>query len=271
MVEHTSPESEDGSPGALGSTGSTGPSGLFVVEELARRTGVSVRSLRSYQSRKLLPPPELHGRTGYYGAEHVERVRLVQQLRAAGLKLDGIARMLDTDTTADGQLLAFTEQARGIFPPPEVELTTLADLVDRFRLAGTDAGPVLETALRLGLVREAPDGSDGEPRVEVVAPALLAAGEEAMRLLALDAAGALDLLERLRRHADGVAKLYVGLFVDRVWQPFVDAGKPAVAWPDVEQALDDLRQLATRALQATFDLAMADRADRVLGGFDGRR
>ncbi|NHC25212.1 MerR family transcriptional regulator [Nocardioides sp. IC4_145] len=261
MVEHTSPEPEDGSPdGTLG-----GADELFVVEELARRTGVSVRSLRNYQSRRLLPPPELHGRTGYYGAEHVERVRLVQQLRAAGLKLEGIARMLDSDTTADGQLLAFTEHARGMFTPPEAEVTTLAELVDRFRLDAGDAAEVLGTALRLGLVREAPDGPACEPRVEVVAPALLVAGEEAMRLLGLDAPGALDLLERLRRHADGVAKLYVELFVDRVWQPFVDAGKPAVAWPDVEQALDDLRQLATRALQSTFDLAMVHRVDRVLG------
>lgn len=237
----------------------------FVVEELARRTGVSVRSLRNYQSRKLLPPPDLRGRTGYYGAEHVERVRLVQQLRAAGLKLDGIARMLDSDTSTDDQLLAFTQQARGVFTAPEPVRTTVADLVERFDLGGDDAADVLATALRLGLVREAPDVDDGEPRVEVVSPDLMAAGEEAMRLLGLDAAGALDLLERLRRHADGVARLYVGLFVERVWQPFVDAGKPAVDWPDVEQALDELRQLATRALQSTFDLAMVHRVDRVLG------
>lgn len=251
MAEHTSPEPEDGDQ--------------FVVEELARRTGVSVRSLRNYQSRRLLPPPRLQGRTGFYGPEHVERVRLVQQLRAAGLKLDGIARMLDSDTTADGQLLAFTEHARGMFTAPEPEVTTLAELVERFRLEADRAGDVLATALRLGLVREAPDAEDGEPQVEVIAPALLVAGEDAMRLLGLDAPGALDLLERLRRQADGVAKLYVELFVDRVWQPFVDAGKPAVAWPDIEQALDDLRQLATRALQATFDLAMVHRVDRVLG------
>ncbi|WKN48124.1 MerR family transcriptional regulator [Nocardioides sp. Arc9.136] len=265
MVHDTSSPSGETAPAGPAGAGEPGTDEVFVVEELARRTGVSVRSLRSYQSRRLLPPPHLRGRTGFYGPEHVERVRLVQQLRAAGLKLDGIARMLDRDTTADGQLLAFTEHARGMFSAPEPEVTTLADLVDRFRLQADDAGEVLATALRLGLVREAPDAADGEPQVEVVAPALLIAGEEAMRLLGLDAPGALDLLERLRRHADGVAKLYVELFVDRVWQPFVDAGKPAVAWPDVEQALDDLRQLATRALQSTFDLAMVTRVDRVLG------
>ncbi|WP_435742349.1 MerR family transcriptional regulator [Nocardioides sp. SYSU DS0663] len=244
------------------------PADLFVIEELARRTGVSVRSLRNYQSRKLLPPPELRGRTGYYGAAHVERVRLVHQLRSAGLKLDGIARMLDSDTSADDQLLAFTEQARGMFTGPEPVLTPLAELVDRFGIEGEESLEVLDTAVRLGLVREAPAdaaGQDREPMVEVVSPAILAAGQEAMRLLDLDATEALDLLERLRRHADGVARLYVGLFVERVWQPFVDAGKPAVDWPDVEQALDQLRQLATRALVSTFDLAMVSRVDRVLG------
>jgi DNA-binding transcriptional MerR regulator len=256
VAEHTSsPAGED--PGEPG----------FVIEELSRRTGVSVRSLRSYQSRRLLPPPDLRGRTGYYGPEHVERVRLVQQLRGAGLKLDGIARMLDADTSADDQLLAFTQQARGMFVAAEPVTTSLADLIGRFRLEGDGAGDVLASALRLGLIREVSgtDGAGDDVAVEVLSPDLLAAGEEAMRLLALDAAGALDLLERLRRHADGVARIYVALFVDRVWQPFVEAGKPAAEWPRVEEALEDLRQLATRALQATFDLAMARRVDRVLG------
>lgn len=232
----------------------------FVVEELARRTGVSVRSLRDYQSRRLLPPPELRGRTGFYGPEHVARVRLVQDLRAAGLKLDGIARMLDDDVRSDEHLLAFTQQARGMFGGAQPRVTTVEDLVERFRIGPDDALEVLGAAVRLGLLRETPDGG-----IEELAPRLLAAGEAAMSSLGLTATEALDLLARLRKHADGVARIYVELFVERVWEPFVASGRPTGEWDDVQRSLDALRQLATEALDATFDLAMARRVDETIG------
>lgn len=234
----------------------------FVVEELAQRTGVSVRSLRSYQSRQLLPAPTLRGRTGYYGAAHVDRVRLIQDLRAAGLKLDGIARMLDDDVRADEQLLAFTQQARGMFADGggQPRVTTIEELLERFRVGEGEAVAVLEGAVRLGLLRETPDGE-----IEEVAPRLLAAGEAAMASLGLTAGEALDLLARLRTHADGVARIYVELFLDRVWEPFVSSGRPPARWDDVQRSLDGLRELATAALDATFDLAMAQRIDETLG------
>lgn len=234
----------------------------FVVEELAQRTGVSVRSLRSYQSRQLLPPPTLRGRTGFYGPAHVARVRLIQDLRAAGLKLDGIARMLDDDVRADEQLLAFTQQARGMFADADGQPrpTTIEELLERFRVGEGEAVAVLEAAVRLGLLRETADGG-----IEEVAPRLLAAGEAAMAQLGLTATEALDLLARLRTHADGVARIYVELFVERVWEPFVSSGRPPARWDDVQRSLDALRELATGALGATFDLAMAGRIDQTLG------
>lgn len=232
----------------------------FVVEELARRTAVSVRSLRSYQSRRLLPPPEVRGRTGYYGPDHVARVRLIQDLRAAGLKLDGIARMLDDDVRTDEQLLAFTQQARGMFGDGQSGETTIEELVERFRIEEDEALGVLEAAVRLGLLREGADGA-----IEVLSPRLLAAGEAAMSSLGLTATEALDLLARLRKQADGVAKIYVELFVERVWEPFVASGRPPGQWSDVQRSLDALRDLATEALDATFALAMARRVDQTLG------
>ena len=53
-----------------------------------------MRNVRSHHARGLLPPPEVRGRTGYYGPEHVERLRLIRQLQAEGLKLEGIKRLL---------------------------------------------------------------------------------------------------------------------------------------------------------------------------------
>ena len=50
----------------------------FTIDELAREAGMTVRNVRSHHARGLLPPPEVRGRTGFYGTEHVERLRLIQ-------------------------------------------------------------------------------------------------------------------------------------------------------------------------------------------------
>ena len=42
---------------------------------------------------------------------------------------------------------------------------------------------------------------------------------------------ALDTAEKLRRNADGVAQLFIDLFVKQVWQPFDRAGRPERDWP----------------------------------------
>src|SRR3712207_2385823 len=90
-------------------------SGEFVVEELSRRTGITVRSLRSYQSRKLLPPPAVRGRTGYYDERHVARIELIKDLQSEGFKLDSIARMLDQGGRSDADLLRFTRSVKSMF------------------------------------------------------------------------------------------------------------------------------------------------------------
>ncbi len=67
---------------------------VLTIDELARETGLTVRNVRSHHARGLLPPPEVRGRTGYYGPEHVERLRLIQRLQGEGMKLSGIKRLL---------------------------------------------------------------------------------------------------------------------------------------------------------------------------------
>src|SRR5829696_7345551 len=66
----------------------------LTIDDLAREVGLSVRNVRSHQARGLLPPPEVRGRIGYYGPEHINRIRLIQELQAEGMKLDGIKRLL---------------------------------------------------------------------------------------------------------------------------------------------------------------------------------
>src|SRR5438874_13151204 len=66
----------------------------MTIEQLAARTGMSVRNIRNHQSRGLLPPPEVRARVGFYREEHVTRLRLIQEMQAEGFNLKAIERLI---------------------------------------------------------------------------------------------------------------------------------------------------------------------------------
>ncbi|MET7934241.1 MerR family transcriptional regulator [Streptomyces sp. NPDC005322] len=68
----------------------------LTIDELAARAGVTVRTLRFYGTRGLLPPPVIGPRrVGHYGAEHLSRLALIEQLQHHGMTLSAIERYLD--------------------------------------------------------------------------------------------------------------------------------------------------------------------------------
>ncbi|AIS01568.1 MerR family transcriptional regulator [Streptomyces glaucescens] len=67
----------------------------LTVDELAARAGVTVRTVRFYSTRGLLPPPVIGPRrVGHYGAEHLARLALIEELQHQGMTLAGIERYL---------------------------------------------------------------------------------------------------------------------------------------------------------------------------------
>src|SRR5919206_2415675 len=233
------------------------PDADLTIDELARRTGMTVRNLRAHQSRGLLPPPEVRGRTGYYGAEHVARVELIKELQADGFNLEAIRRLIENAGGETSEVLRFTRAARETFEQEAPEVVTVADLAERWGEAGSTA--LLERAIALGLLRPL-----GDERLEGRSPRLGRAGAQLARL-GIPPQRALDVLESLRRHAEGVARTYVDLFLDQVWRPFDAAGRPAERWPEVLEALERLRPLAAESLLAMFQLAMTDHVDEAVG------
>ncbi len=107
----------------------------LTIVELARATNMTVRNVRAHQSRGLLPPPEVRARTGYYGQEHVARLRLIQEMQGAGFNLKSIERLIDASDGASEQLLDFGRELLSSFVEEEPELTTAEDLAAR--LGGT--------------------------------------------------------------------------------------------------------------------------------------
>lgn len=72
------------------------------IGELARRTGVSERSLRYYEQQDLLTSTRTPGGQREYGETAVDRVVHVQELFAAGLCSGKIAELLPCMRDADG-------------------------------------------------------------------------------------------------------------------------------------------------------------------------
>jgi DNA-binding transcriptional MerR regulator len=228
----------------------------LTIDELARRTGMTVRNLRAHQSRGLLPPPEVRGRTGYYGTEHVARVELIRELQAEGFNLEAIRKLLESAGGKSDEVLRFTRAVREPFEDEEAEVVTLEELGEQF---GPGQPDLLTKAEKLGLLRPLGDG-----RYEQLSPRLARAGAE-LASLGIGPADALELVARIRRHADAVAQAFARTFIERVWKPFDEAGRPEERWPEVREALERVRPLAADAMLSVFQLAMSDEAEKAFG------
>lgn len=68
---------------------------LLTLEELTERVSMSVRNVRFYTSKGLVPPPIRRGRSGYYSEDHVARLELVRELQNHGFTLSAIKGYVD--------------------------------------------------------------------------------------------------------------------------------------------------------------------------------
>ncbi|NEA47581.1 MerR family transcriptional regulator [Streptomyces sp. SID10815] len=67
----------------------------LTIDELAARAGVTVRTVRFYSGRGLLPPPEIGPRrVGRYGRDHLARLALIEEMQHQGMTLAAIERHL---------------------------------------------------------------------------------------------------------------------------------------------------------------------------------
>jgi DNA-binding transcriptional MerR regulator len=232
-------------------------SASLTIDELAQSTGMTVRNIRAHQSRGLLPPPEVRGRTGYYGPDHVARIELIRDLQADGFNLEAIRRLIESSGGSSAEVLRFTQAVRAPFEDEEPEVLELPDLAERFGPA--DRPDLLAKAIKLGLLRDLGDG-----RYEQRSPRLGRVAAE-LRELGIPPERSLEIAARLRRHAEGAARTFVELFLEEVWQPFEEAGRPEERWPDVREALERLRPLAADSVLAMFQLVMTDRVEETFG------
>lgn len=230
----------------------------LTIDELAARVGLTVRTIRAYSSRGLLPPPRLRGRTGLYDDEHLSRLTAIKEMLADGYTLAAVERVLEkapAGVTASG--LALHRALLTPWLPEEPEV------VDRSTLEARSGAPIgedlLDRLVSLGVVVPLPDG-----RLRIDSPSLLRAGLQVVALgIAADKVVAAQQLVNV--HAQAAARIYVDMFRDTVWRDFADAGRPEADWPRVQQAVERVQPVASQAMLATFRLAMAQAVDVALG------
>ena len=215
--------------------------GPWAIDDFARLAGTTVRNVRLYQERGLLPAPERTGRRALYGPEHLRRLRLVLTFLKRGYPLAAIKELVSAweENRSLGDVLGFEEALAEPFTAEAPRRYAPEELQQRF--PGDADGAGLQRALALGLLVP-----DGDALVAPI-PSLIEVGAE------LVAAGVplgdvLAVSELVQRVTGELGAAFVQLFVDAVWRPFAAAGEPAEGWTTVTEALNVHRRIWPQAV-----------------------
>jgi DNA-binding transcriptional MerR regulator len=132
----------------------------YRIDELARLAGSTVRNIRAYQDRGLLPPPRLEGRVGMYDDTHLARLRLIGKLLARGYTFAIIKDLLGAwETGKDvAEVLGLEKVLTDPWSDEIPGTATYEELVAKFGsgLDDDEVARTLERTVELGLIE--PDG-----------------------------------------------------------------------------------------------------------------
>ncbi|MDQ3662912.1 MAG: MerR family transcriptional regulator [Actinomycetota bacterium] len=181
------------------------------VDELAARSGLSVDTVRFYQSKGLLGQPEREGRIAWYSHAHLEQLERVRALKERGFTLDFIRRLLTGELDPiDAALAAAVSGPVPGEDSAEGEPMTLEQLAAHTGVSGT----LLEAIARTGLLlSDAAEGGYTSADADAVGAGLklLEAGLPLSELL--------DLARRHDAAMTAIAEQAVDVFVRFVRDP----------------------------------------------------
>jgi DNA-binding transcriptional MerR regulator len=229
----------------------------LTIEQLASRSGMTVRNIRAHRARGLLPAPEVRERVGYYGPEHLARLKLISQMQADGFNLRAIERLLEQTRGRPEQLLGLREVLTSPLEAEQPRVFTAAELTARFGEAA-DA-ELLARAEAMGLLVPTGDGA-----FEAPIPSLLDAAEEVVSM-GVPLRHALTILQKVQEQCRLIAREFVKLFVEDLWEPFAQAGYPDEHWQEVTSSIERLRPLSSAVLVAAYQLTMSREVERAFG------
>jgi DNA-binding transcriptional MerR regulator len=232
----------------------------YRVAELARAAQTSVRNVRVYQDRGLLPPPRREGRIGLYNEAHLARLRLINRLLARGYTFATIGELFDA--WSKGKDLADTLGLREALTAPWTQEESVrmsrAEVSRRF---GTPfSADAAARAIELGML--VPDGKDGTAYL-VPSPSLLDAGSELVAAgVPLDVV--LDLAAGVQDDMSRVAQRFISLLLDHIAVTDDEKHLTGPLSGEVAQRVIRLRPYAQRTVDALLLMAMQRETDRLL-------
>ena len=219
---------------------------LLTLDELTNRVGMSVRNVRFYTTKGLVPPPIRRGRSGYYSADHVARLELVQELQAHGFTLSAIEKYV-AGIPADAT-------------PEDIALhrTMLAPVAGR--PAGRDVARRARQAHRPHPQRRRPRHA-GRPRHRASAPSAAATRSRSPSSPSASACStsgfpieaAIAAADVYAEHGRQIAKELNELFRTMVWPVYKESG----ASPDtLREVVERLKPLSIASLVSAYEAAM---------------
>jgi DNA-binding transcriptional MerR regulator len=220
----------------------------YRVDDLARAAGTTVRNVRAYQDRGLLPPPRKEGRVGIYDDGHLARLRVISELLDRGYTLANIGEILQAWGQGQNvaELVGLEVAITGPWSDEQPEYLTVEQLSDLF---GVPAEPEdLEAALELGFLEVEGD------RFRVPSPRQIRAAAE-LAAAGIPVAAILEHGRRLREDIDRVAEQFVGLVTEYLFDPLGDV-IPAEELPRLAAVVERLRPVAQTVVDAELAKAM---------------
>ncbi len=226
----------------------------MTVDELAAKVGMSVRTVRFYAGKGLLPPPQLRGRLGLYGEAHLARLELIRELQDKGFTLAAIQRYLErvpADATADDIAVFRALMSPWVVDEPEqLPIDRLAEVAGR-----PLDGPAIDRLEALGVLRRLGDGVVEVRRDEL---------ELGLELLDVDAPLAMlvEARELLDRHTDEMAEAMASLLRRHLVRPYLTQALPESDRAQLSRVIEQLKPLTVRTVVTAFQRAV----DRVVRG-----
>jgi DNA-binding transcriptional MerR regulator len=222
----------------------------FTIDELAARTGMTVRTVRFYAAEGLLPAPRRRGRIGYYNARHRMRLDLVRTLQEHGYTLAAIERVL-ARIPVDAAPAEYAVHA-AVLAPWLPDHTEVLDRVALERRAGRRlSAEQIGYLMQIGALE--PVGEDAFR----TSPAMLGHAVELLQL-PVPTSVLRESARIIDEHASAVANGLTEVFVNAVWGPYQ---RGELDHEQVVAMLARLRPLAVQGLVNAFGHA-ADRAAR---------
>jgi DNA-binding transcriptional MerR regulator len=218
---------------------------LMTLDDLTQRVGMSVRTVRFYTSKGLVPPPIRRGRAGYYSADHLVRLELVRELQAHGFTLsaiEGYMARIPADATPETIALHRTMLAPWMAGLPET--ISAKELVRR---AGRPlSGEELATLNVLGIVYPTKQG-----KFQVAGPHLSVG--VALLDLGLPQEAAIAAQEIFTAHGRVIADELTELFKEQVWPAYKEQ---RISPEQVRQMVERFKPVTVAALVAAYESAV---------------